>query len=141
MGELFESVATLRFFGDELIPDRLSEMLGGHPTLSSRKGDPVRLAENGSEVRAPTGSWRLKTARLRPGDLDRHVIELFRHLTDDLEVWRMLSYQFKADVFFGIQLATYNEGVSLSLESLQAGSSRGLTFDFDLYGSEVHIAG
>jgi hypothetical protein len=53
----------------------------------------------------------------------------------------MLSCQFKADVFFGIQLATYNEGFSLSAESLQAGSSRGLTFDFDMYGAEVHVPG
>lgn len=141
MGELFESVATLRFFGDDLIPDRVSEMLGGHPTFSSRKGDMVIMVESGSEARAHTGSWRLRTARLRPGDLDRHVLELFQNLTDNINVWRMLSCQFKADVFFGIQLATYNEGFSLSAESLQAGSSRGLTFDFDMYGAEVHVPG
>ena len=141
MGELFESVATLRFFGDDLIPDRVSEMLGGHPTFSSRKGDMVRMVENGSEVRAHTGSWRLRTSRLRPGDLDRHVVELFQNLTENINVWQMLSCQFKADVFFGIKLANYNEGFSLSPESLRAGSSRGLLFDFDLYGSDLHVPG
>ena len=140
MGELFESIATLRFFGDDLIPDRVAEMLGAHPTFSSYKGDLVRLVGNGSDVQAPTGSWRLRAARLRPGDLDYHVVELFRYLTDDLDVWRMFSCQFKVDVFFGLSLSTHNEGISLSPNSLWAGGSRELIFDFDPYGSKVHVA-
>jgi hypothetical protein len=90
----------------------------------------------GLEKVADRGSWRRETERRSPGDLDAQIAELFAQLTDDLEVWNDLSRRFQADIFCGLFLNEFNEGISLSPETLAAVGSRGLSLDMDIYGTE-----
>ena len=57
--ELDEYVVTLRFFGDDLDPDEISQLLGSAPTASARRGD-IRQGKVRSYT-AKTGSWRFST--------------------------------------------------------------------------------
>jgi hypothetical protein len=58
MPQIAKSVATLRVFGDDLIPESVSALLGATPTDSYRKGE-VKLLRSGKELIYKTGMWRL----------------------------------------------------------------------------------
>lgn len=135
MPSLYETVASLRFFGDDLDPEEITRLLGRPPTVGAKKGG-AWLTSMGLEKVADRGSWRRETERRSPGDLDAQIAELFAQLTDDLEVWNDLSRRFQADIFCGLFLNEFNEGISLSPETLAAVGSRGLSLDMDIYGTE-----
>lgn len=134
MSELHNTVACLRFFGDDLDPDEITRLLGASPTVGVRKGG-IWHTESGAEKIARSGSWRLKVEDCSPGDLDAQIAKLLAPLTSDLAVWKELTCRFKADVFCGLFLQESNEGISLTPESLAALGSRGLLLDLDIYGA------
>ena len=133
MTELHKTVATLRFFGEDLDPEEITQLLGANPTVGAKKGG-TWLTELGAEKVAHKGQWRLTVERRSPGDLDGQVAELFDTLTTDLDIWKDLSARFQADVFCGLFMSEFNEGISLSPDTLVAVGSRGLSFDMDIYG-------
>ena len=135
MGELHKTAASLRFFGDDLDPDEITRLLGGLPTVGVRKGGTWSMS-GGAEKMAHRGQWRVTVERRSPGDLDEQVAELLTPLTTDLAVWNDLTRRFKADVFCGLFLNEFNEGLSLSSEMLEAFGLRGLSLDLDIYGPE-----
>ncbi|HEU0311240.1 MAG TPA: DUF4279 domain-containing protein [Sphingomicrobium sp.] len=136
MSELHETAASLRFFGDDLDPDEITSLLGAIPTVGVKKGG-VWLTSLGAEKTATRGSWRVNVERRCPGDLDAQIAELFATLSPNLAVWKDLSRRFDADVFCGLFLKEFNEGISLAPETLTAIGSRGLTLDLDIYKREA----
>jgi len=134
MGELSESNACLRIFGDDLIPDAITALLGSEPTGSDKKGQPKRRPYlMGKVILSKYGSWRLDSKRRRPGNLDSQIKEILQKLTNDLTVWHELTEKYKVDMFCGLWLETYNEGISLSTETLKSLSERHIFIDFDIY--------
>lgn len=136
MGKLNKTVATLRFFGDELDPDELTRLLGSVPTTGVRKGG-VWLTTNGTEKIAKSGSWRLESTDQSPGDLDTQVAELLGNLTSDVTVWTDLSERYRADIFCGLFMEDSNEGISLKPSTLTAVGERGLILDLDIYSAPI----
>lgn len=132
MPELHRTAASLRFFGDDLDPDEITRLLGAQPTVGVKKGAVWRTSL-GAKKTAYKGQWRLTVERRSPGDLDGQVAELFAALTTDLTVWNELSRRFQADIFCGLFLNEFNEGISLSRETLTAVGSRALSLDMDIY--------
>lgn len=62
--------ASLRFFGDDLIPNEISILFGQQPTQSEIKGD-VRVGKaTGQKWPAKFGGWRLIAPTQPDGDLD-----------------------------------------------------------------------
>lgn len=122
MGKLRRTRASLRVFGDHLVPDEVSAWLGASPTSSRRKGE------------AKTGSWILEVDPREPGDLDGQLLELLGRMTSELDVWRRLTAAYRVDVFCGLFMAEGNDGQSLSLAVLGALAERGLVLDMDFYG-------
>ena len=133
MSVIFESAASLRFFGDDLDPDELTSMFGAGPTASIRKGD-IRLVSRGQEFLAKTGSWRLEVDRRRPGDLDGQIAEIFGQLTPDLGIWAALTQRYRGDLFCGMFMGSGNDGFSLEPATTVAVGARGLLIGFDVYG-------
>ncbi len=68
-----------------------------------------------------------------PGDLDGQVAELVETLSNNLSVWQDLSRRFDGDVFCGIFMEEGNEGISLSVATMESLSARGLSINFDIY--------
>lgn len=132
MGVLDHSVATLRFFGDDLIPEALSSLLGAPPTEANAKGEEIIGRTTGQVRIAKTGSWRLKAARQQPEDLEAQIFELLAKLTDDLSVWALLS-RYNPSLFCGIFMASSNDGLPLSAKALLALGQRGIALDLDIY--------
>ena len=134
MGELDHSVATLRFFGDELIPQNISELLGVEPTASCSKGEEIFASKSGHVRIAKTGSWRLSAKSREPEDLESQIFEILGQLTQDLSVWASLSH-YEPDLFCGIFMKSSNDGLPLSAKALLALGQRGIALGLDIYDS------
>ena len=132
MGVVHHSVAGLRFFGDDLIPEEVTALLGAAPSESCHKGQEVVGKTTGKIRVAKTGSWRLTAERLEPEDLEAQVFELLGQLTQDLSVWESLS-RFRPDLFCGIFMGSSNDGLPLSAKALLALGQRGIALDLDIY--------
>lgn len=135
MARLHRTAATLRFGGDHLNPDEISQTLGAPPTDSWRRGD-IRTFGGGRQITARTGHWSLSAPDECPADLDKQVAAILSGLSNDLQVWRNLSARFGGDIFVGLFLDTSNEGLSLSPATTGAISARGLTLGLDIYSGD-----
>lgn len=136
MSHLRQTVATLRFFGNDLDPEEITRLLGAVPTVGVRKGGVWR--NSGGALKTVTrGSWWLEVQRRSPGDLDGQITELLQPLSGNLAVWKELTSRFKTDVFCGLFLDESNEGISIAPDTLLALGSRGLTFDMDIYAQQT----
>lgn len=135
MPEIHQTVACLRFYGDDLDPDHVSQLLGATPTFAHRKGDALPVSEGRTRL-APSGGWQLEADEELSGQLGEQVAALFAGLSDDLSVWRDLSARYDGDIFVGLFMAEGNEGLSLDPAILCAIGERGLVLDFDIYAGE-----
>lgn len=134
MGVLNHSLATLRFFGDDLVPDAITDALGVKPTEACVKGHELISPSNGRVHIAKTGSWRLKAKPREPEDLEAQIFELLAQLSDDMNVWVSLA-RYKPDLFCGIFMDSSNDGLPLSAKALLALGQRGIALDLDIYDS------
>ncbi|MEB2843242.1 DUF4279 domain-containing protein [Rhizobiales bacterium RZME27] len=135
MAAVLQTIACLRFFGDDLDPDQISKVLGVAATNAYRKGD-VMPSGKGKKSVAETGTWQLEADEEFSGELPEQIASLFAALTDDLTVWKDLSARFDGDVLMGLFMAEANEGFSLDPALLGAIAARGLVLEFDVYASE-----
>ena len=120
------------FFGDDLIPDSLTTLLGAAPTEACVKGQEI-LGRSAAKVRvAKTGSWRLDADRREPEDLEAQIFELLDKLSGDLSVWASLS-RYRPNLFCGIFMGSSNDGLPLSANALLALGQRGVALDLDIY--------
>ena len=132
MGAIDHSVATLRLFGDDLVPDEISALLGASPTVSHRKGQELIGSKTGIARIAKTGSWRRSAARREPEDLESQIFEILGQLTQDLTAWESLA-RFQPDLFCGLFMGSSNDGLPLSAKALLALGQRGIALGLDIY--------
>jgi hypothetical protein len=59
MSDINSSTASLRVFGDALVPEDITARLGAAPSRSYRKGDVERM-RSGKELVCMTGMWLLE---------------------------------------------------------------------------------
>ena len=131
MARLARSVATLRFIGDNLVPEEISSVLGCTPTRAHRKGDRVPIKD--SERVVGFGLWRLDATDTEPEDVDSQVAEILAKLTSNLEVWSALGKQFRVELFCGWFMDEGNQGLSISPGNLIALGVRGIELQLDIY--------
>ena len=133
MGQIHHSVATLRFFSDDLVPEEISELLGSQPTESWKKGD-ERIGKSTGAIRlAKTGMWRFSATRREPEDLEAQIFEILEQLNQDLDVWNKLSARYKPDLYCGIFMGNSNDGLPLSSKALFWLGIRGIDLNLDIY--------
>ncbi|WP_306252707.1 DUF4279 domain-containing protein [Parvularcula sp. IMCC14364] len=123
----------LRFFGDQLIPDEVTRIIGKTPTVAAAKGEIIKNPKTGRERTARKGSWRLHVERRSPGDFDTQIAELLAGTSNDFTAWQKLSQQYDGDIFCGLFMLEENEGVRFSPETLQHIGERGLILHLDIY--------
>ena len=132
MGVIDHSLATLRFFGDDLVPDEITGLLGANPTVSYRKDQELVGSKTGTVRIAKTGSWRLSAVRRKPEDIEAQIVEILGQLTQDLGVWESLS-QYQPDLFCGLFMSSSNDGLPLSAKTLLSLGQRGIALALDIY--------
>lgn len=114
-------------------PEEITRLLGKNPTSAEYKGEIIKNQKTGRTRIARRGSWRLGVERRTPGNLDGQISEIFEGMNDDLAVWNDLASRYKADLFTGLFLREFNEGIDLSPQSLKQLGERGLLLDMDIY--------
>jgi hypothetical protein len=112
-----------------LEPNNVSALLGCVPTRARRKGEPIGTGTHPSK----TGSWHLEATDRSPEDLDGQISELLGKLTQSLDIWNMLSAKYRIDLFCGFFMQETNEGIEISVQSLTALSSRGISLGVCIY--------
>lgn len=138
MVKLRESAVTLRFRGDDLEPEEISNALGVSPDKGVRKGE-TWFTPKGFPAVASTGMWHFRIDREAPGDLDKQIPSLFSLMNTDLDVWTDLSRRFEGHLFVGLMLKYGNEGIGIQPRVLAAIGARGLRIDFDIYSGRDDI--
>lgn len=139
MPVIAESSVALRVFGDSLIPEAVTIRIGAKPTAAHCKGDVERTRDARVLVRK-TGMWLLEAAPREPADLNAQIAEILSRLTQDIAVWSALSQEFEIDICCGLFMVNTNEGLSVSVPSLDALASRGISLSMDVYGVCPEIA-
>jgi hypothetical protein len=134
MAAISETLASLRFGGDDLNPGELTAVLGGAPSACASKGDVIRSETTGRERIAKTGSWIVTAERRELGDLDAQVEELLSPLSKDLSIWRSLG-KYRPDLSIGLFLQESNEGIKISAHCLSSLAERGILLGLDVYGA------
>jgi hypothetical protein len=125
---------TLRIFGEELDPDRISELLGCVPTTAERKGIPI---SSGGATRIPKkGRWFLTIHSKdcgEPDDVEDGIKMLLARLPSNGDLWTSLASMYTVDIFCGLFLTSSNRGFGISAEVSKLLSDRYLEIGFDLY--------
>lgn len=134
MGPVSETTVSLRFFGDDLDPEELTSLLRVSPTNQQRRGD-ILEGQSGRQRTARQGSWRLQAIPRAPGDVNAQIREILQQVTDDLSIWQSLTRRFRADLFCGLFMSDYNQGLELSTDVMCAVGARNLSVGLDIYGS------
>ena len=132
MAAIERSVATLRFFGDDLDPAEVTSLLGAEPNVAVRKGEEQVGSKTGTVRIAKTGSWRISATPREPEDLDSQIAEILGALTADPAAWSKLS-RYEPDLFCGMFMGSSNDGVTLSPGSLLELGRRGIRLNLDIY--------
>jgi hypothetical protein len=142
-GEVDKTSVSLRFSGDTIDPDEITNLLDCRPTHSYRKGDVLpddrysRVVEKSGV--AQTGMWRLRGKKTGKISLEKQIFELFSRLSDDLEIWRKLTSQYHSDLFCGLFMDSWNREIDFSPELMAQISARGLTLSLDIYYVETRL--
>ena len=132
MGALDHSIATLRLFGDDLVPEEITALLGTAPTEARTKGESITSRSTGNVRIARTGSWRLRATRREPEGLESQIFEVLDRLSSNPETWKSLS-RFEPHFFCGIFMRSSNDGMDLSSRALLALGQRGIGISLDIY--------
>jgi len=138
MAAFDHSQVTLRFFGDDLLPDEISALLGATPTVSHHKGQELKGSQSGVVRVARTGNWRLEAERRETEDLEAQIFEILDQLTSDPAIWASLA-RFRPDLFCGLFMRSSNDGISLSPRVLLALGQRGIELGLDIYEAEEEV--
>ena len=133
MAAVDNSEASLRFWGDDLDPDEISQLLGVRPTAAGTKGSIKQTLRSGKQFVAKSGYWILDTKSESPADLDKQIFELIGAFKADKRTLRGLVKRFHGNLFTGLFLKLSNEGIHISAKTLTLLGSLGFSLDIDIY--------
>lgn len=133
MGALEYSQAALRIFGDDLIPEDVSNLLGANATKCKKKGDEEVSKTSGKVRIAKTGSWHLHAEKREPENLNAQIDEILSQLTSDLAIWERLCKTYKVDMFCGLFMGHWNDGLNLSPKTMLTLAQRRIDLNLDIY--------
>ena len=130
-GPVDNTSVALRIFGDSLLPEDITQLLGHEPTKAYRKDEVI--PDNRYHRTARTGSWLLEGNLPRKTEIEPQIKDLLSKVTSDLGVWDRLTEEFEVDIYCGLFLDGDNRGCVLSPQVLKMISDRSMTIGFDIY--------
>lgn len=141
MGIAEYSLATLRIFGDHLVPEDMTALMGCTPDSACAKGD-IRIgSRTGRRLVEKTGRWILSASRQEPEDIPAQITEILGKLPRDQEVWRRLGLTYRIDLFCGVFMRSTNDGLLFPAEILKLLSERGIALSIDVYAPHDDASG
>ena len=134
MAALARSKASLRIFGDHLVPDEMTTLLGHEPSKAHIKGEKIPIGNASKHQVATTGGWLLSAPEAKPGDFDTQIDFILSKLTSDLAIWDKISKKYRIDLFCGLFKDEEMEGIAISADCLSKLGDRQILIDLDIYG-------
>jgi hypothetical protein len=134
MGLINRCKAALRFFGEDLIPEEMSRLLGHFPSKAWMKGYQYTTSSGGTVLRK-NGAWILDADPSETGDFDGQVSQLLAQVPIGKDVWLSLANQFEMDLYCGWFMQGTNEGVAISPKSLLLLGERNIALSVEIYAS------
>lgn len=134
MAQIHHSTACLRIFGDDLIPEEITQALRCTPTVAQRTGELIRY-QSGRERVVKCGNWRLEAESAEPGNINGQVRWLLSQVESDPKVWKALVHQFDVDIFCGLFMQGSNDGMSLASDVMALLGERGIHLILDIYNA------
>jgi hypothetical protein len=132
-GDIERACLWLRFTGEDLEPEEITNLLGNPPSHSRRKGE-VFVRKPGAAPRtARIGSWILEIDLPYEMTVDEGIPALFAQLTNDLSVWQSLTEKYKAELVCDAAVRGANQGFELPAEVVKLIAARNLTFGVDIF--------
>jgi hypothetical protein len=123
---------SLRIFGDDLVPEAVSGLLGMPPSSSFRKGE-LKASISGKELRRKTSGWFRDATVRETEDINSQIAEILDALSQDPTVWTQLRERFQLDLHAGIFFSSDYPGFTLEQRSVELMASRGLLLHISLY--------
>ena len=133
MSAVETSVVTLRIYGDDLVPQDITKLLGVSPTHAETKGQEIVGRKTGKVRIAKSGMWRLCASDRKPADIDGQIREIFSQIDADVTVWQSLTKKYRVNLFCGLFMSETNDGLGISPQSLAVLAERGIELWFDIY--------
>ncbi|MEP6903756.1 MAG: DUF4279 domain-containing protein [Actinomycetota bacterium] len=121
----------MRFFGDDLEPDELTQLLNCQPTEAYKKGHIVTTTVRPRTVK--TGMWFLTVEKNSNQTLEEQIFELLEKLPKDLKIWEELSKRFESSVYCGAWLKNWNRDVWFSSDLFRQLADRHLSIGLAIY--------
>lgn len=140
MSAIRESVVTLRIYGDDLVPEEITKLLGVAPTHSAFKGQETIGRKTGKVRTAKAGMWRLCASDREPENIDDQIQEIFNQIPADVAVWKSITKKYRANLFCGLFMSQTNDGLSISPQSMALLAERGIELWFDIYAPLEDVA-
>lgn len=134
MAQIHHSTACLRIFGEDLIPEEITQALRCTPTIAQRTGDVIRY-QSGRERVVKCGNWRLEAERAEPENINAQVRWLLLRVESDPNVWKTLVEQFDVDIFCGLFMQASNDGMTLGPDVMALLGERGIHLALDIYSA------
>lgn len=133
MADISRSTISIRLFGSELNPEKITRLLGCEPSSAAKTGEKI-IKRNGQERIVKKGFWSLTYGESDEVILEEKIELLFGKLNTNLDSWREVTRNLDtADIFCGLFIDNWNEGFTLSQSILKKISDRNLEIGFDIY--------
>ena len=126
MSEVDRSTASLRFIGEDLEPNELSNRLKFLPSEETA----FPIVKNKKEI---ITVWSVSCCESDRNRLEKKIETLLSWFTNDITVWKEISGKYRGEIFCGLFLDGWNRGFELSSELLKMISDRNLLIGFDIY--------
>lgn len=131
-GGIDKSSVKLKFWGDELVPDELSKLLGIQPDKAWKKGEIFRGKTY--DIVRKAGLWVYSGKRCGDIELEDKIAQLLERLPQSLALWEEVIAQCEGgELFCGLWLERWNGSVAFPPVLMQQIAERGLTLDLDIY--------
>lgn len=129
---------SLRVSGSDLVPAKITEIMGRSPNREQEKDKPL-FRPNGEIGRIPKfGAW---WADLKPEDTDEWncgeaMMELLATMPSDPLIWQGLASRHNLSINFGLHLRGESQGFELSPESMIYLGERKISAGFHIYDDD-----
>jgi hypothetical protein len=133
VAQIREAHVSFGLFGDALVPQRVTDLLGLPPTHAHARGDPHPIRTN-PDLRWRSGAWMLDSQQSPNAPLEQHLQDLLDRLEPSAEAIRELVAEgLRASFSCGCFLEKENEGTALRPRTLGRIASLDADVDLDIY--------
>jgi hypothetical protein len=124
-----ECGVVLAIYGEELIPDEITELLRCQPTRSHLKGE--KKGPGGPAF--SKGAWFLEVRGEPPKTPEILTRKILMMVPSNPEIWNLLKKRFGVQIRYGIHMSGWNKGFELPHDLIAWMTVLGVDVEFDLY--------